>query len=251
MKRPTLQRGFTLIELLVAMSIALFLMGGLVSLVFALKRTNTIQTGLSQLQENERLAMTLMGDVIQSAGYYPIKPVGWVPGQPLNAAMTELPAVGAFTTSGQAIVGTGTGSTTTPPFDTVAVRYLTSGSDNVINCTGSTSTVPGTVFINQFQVATVNGTSYLQCVLTVNGGAPKTINLVPGVASMQVIYGVKTNSGAATNSVDAYVTAQNVPNWSNVLSVTVNFQFVNPLYGQPSQPQYVPLNGQFDVMNQL
>jgi type IV pilus assembly protein PilW len=100
-------------------------------------------------------------------------------------------------------------------------------------------------------VATVNGTSYLQCILTVGAAQPKTINLVPGVASIQVIYGVKSNSGAATNSVDAYVTAQNVPNWSNVLSVTVNLQFVNPLYGQPGQPQYVPLNCDFDVMNQL
>jgi type IV pilus assembly protein PilW len=248
MKRP-LQHGFTLIELLVALTIALFLMGGLVSLVFALKRTTTIQTGLSQLQENERLAMTLLGDVIQSAGYYPIEPTGWVPGQQLNAALTELPAVGAFTTGGQAVVGTGTGSTTTPPFDTLSVRYLTSGTDNVINCSGSSSTVAAT-FINQFQVATVNGTSYLQCVLTVNG-VQKTINLVPGVASMQVFYGVKTNSGAATNSVDTYVTSQNVSNWSNVLAVSVNLRFVNPLYGQPSQPQYVPLNCEFDVMNQL
>jgi len=247
--RP-LQRGFTLIELLVALTIALFLMGGLVSLVFALKRTTSVQTGLSQLQENERLAMTLVGDVVQSAGYYPIEPSGWTPGMQLNAALTELPASGSFSTGGQTVMGTGTGSTTTAPFDTLSVRYLTSGTDNVINCSGSSSAVAAT-FVNQFQVATVNGTSYLQCILTVNGGAPKTINLVPGVASMQVIYGVKTNSGAATNSVDTYVTAQNVPNWSNVLSVTVNLQFVNPLYGQPGQPQYVPLNCVFDVMNQL
>ena len=62
------QRGFTLIELMIALLIALFLIGGLLTLVQAMKSTSISQSGMSQLQDNERMAMTLMTDVIQSTG---------------------------------------------------------------------------------------------------------------------------------------------------------------------------------------
>ena len=52
------QRGFTLVELMIALLIALFLIGGLVTLVGAMKITFANQNGLSQLQESERMAMT-------------------------------------------------------------------------------------------------------------------------------------------------------------------------------------------------
>jgi type IV pilus assembly protein PilW len=261
MKTRSRFRGFTLVELLVALSIALFLMGGLVSLVFALRRTGTIQTGLSQLQEEERLSLTLIGDVIQSAGYFPIEPTGWVAGQPLNTAAGSLLPAGAFTFSGQGITGTGTASATAP-FDTISVRYITSGTDGMMNCGGGTSAA-GTV-INTFQIGIVNGTSYLQCVLTIGNNAPQTINLVPNVTQMQVFYGVRSNTGWGTKSVDTYLTANGVTNgtinyWPYVLSVTVVLQFANPLWcaagscqqGQSTaQPQYVSFSTIVDVMNQ-
>jgi type IV pilus assembly protein PilW len=258
---PTRSRGFSLVELLVAISIAVFLMGGLVSLVFALRRTNTIQTGLSQLQDEERLSLSLIGDVIQTSGYFPIEPVGWVSGQALNTASAELPPSGSFTFSGQGLTGTGTASTTAP-FDTLSVRYVTSGTDNVINCSGSANTTAANV-TNVFQIGVVNGTSYLQCVLTVNNNV-QTINLVPGVTKMQVYYGVRTNTGWGTNSVDTYLTANAVTNgainyWPYVLSVKVILTFVNPLYCaaapcQQGQTSTVAPTVQFstivDVMNQ-
>ena len=67
----TAQSGFTLVELMIAVTIALFLVGGLVTLVDGMKRAALSQDGMSQLQDNERMAATLMSDVIQSAGYFP------------------------------------------------------------------------------------------------------------------------------------------------------------------------------------
>ena len=52
MSMRTSHRGFTLIELMVAILIGLFLIGGLLTLVQAMKRTSTMQSGLSQLQDN-------------------------------------------------------------------------------------------------------------------------------------------------------------------------------------------------------
>ena len=54
------QRGFTLIELMIAVLIALFLSAGLLTLVQAMKATAGVQSGLSQLQDSERMAMTLI-----------------------------------------------------------------------------------------------------------------------------------------------------------------------------------------------
>jgi type IV pilus assembly protein PilW len=260
MKARARSQGFTLVELMVALSIALFLMGGLVSLVFALKRTSTIQTGLSQLQDEERLALSLVGDVIQTSGYFPIEPTGWVSGATLNTAAGELLPAGAFTYAGQGITGTGTASAVAP-FDTISVRYVTSGTDGLINCGGSTSAAG--MVTNTFQIGVVNGTSYLQCVLTA-GGTTTTINLVPNVTNMQIFYGVRSNLGWGTNSADTYMTATSVTGgainyWPYVLSVTVILTFANPLsctagscqQGQsPSLPATVQFSTIVDVMNQ-
>ena len=65
------QRGYTLIELSISIIIALFLMAGLLTLVMHTRNTSTTQIQLQQLQENERIAMTVLANVIQEAGYFP------------------------------------------------------------------------------------------------------------------------------------------------------------------------------------
>jgi len=65
------QQGFTLIELSVAVLIGLFLLGGLLTLVQDMRRTFGNQNQLGQLQDNERLDMTMITDVVQAAGYCP------------------------------------------------------------------------------------------------------------------------------------------------------------------------------------
>jgi Tfp pilus assembly protein PilW len=49
---------------MISVLIALFLTGGLLTLVQAMKKTTSVQSGMSQLQDSERMAMTLMADVI-------------------------------------------------------------------------------------------------------------------------------------------------------------------------------------------
>ena len=81
------QRGFTLIEILIALLIGVFLLAALLTIVQANRRVYGDQSQLAQLQDSERMAMTLMTDVIQMAGYYP---------NPTQNTVDSLTASGAF-----------------------------------------------------------------------------------------------------------------------------------------------------------
>jgi type IV pilus assembly protein PilW len=244
-------RGFTLVELMVTVTIGLFLVAGLLTLVQAMKRTSTMQSGMSQLQDNERMTTTLMTDVIQSGGYFPSPLV--------NSATSEFPITGSFTAAGQAIVGSGLYGAAAPG-DSITVRYATAGGDGVINCSGGTSAVAAT-FTNQFSVDAFGN---LNCVLTVTASTVTTstiqlitgqsVNgvLVNGVTNMQIYYGVQTNTAAGNNSVDTYLDATAVTSgnyWANVISVKITLTFINPLSGQPGQTSTtIPFTRVVDVM---
>jgi type IV pilus assembly protein PilW len=202
---------------MVALSIGLLVTIGILTLLGAMRRTSTTQTGLSTLQENERIAMSLITDMVQTAGYYP-NPV-------TNSPTTLFTAVSPYA-AGQFISGLDATS------DTLYVRYATNGTDYVIDCMGNTYSA-GAQFTLASTLSVVNG--YLQCTLN-NGTTATTVQLVSGISSMQIWYGVQSKPGSTNNSVDAYVTAANVTDWTKVLTVKVTLNFVNPLAGQPGQP---------------
>src|ERR1700676_3060529 len=155
-RAPHPQQGYTLVELMIALLIGLFLLGGLMTIVQNNRRSFNSQTQLAQLQDSERLAMTIMTDVIQAAGYYP-DPTS-------NSANSSIPAVGALA-AGQAMLGTYNAAA---PGDTITVRYATTTGDGILNCAGTsnaTGSVPPTLYTNVFSV--VNG----QLMCTMNGTA--------------------------------------------------------------------------------
>jgi type IV pilus assembly protein PilW len=230
------ERGFTLIEILVALTIGLFLTGALLTIVQSNRRVYGEQNQLAQMQDNQRMALTLMADVIQSAGYFP--------NPQINTLTTALPAAGAFGV-GQSLTGASAG----PPGDTIQARFRTEGQDGVLNCSGTSNTNPKgpageNLYVNWYQV--VNG--QLVCYLTINGGAQVQYTLVGGapgsrldITNMTVLYGVKANPALPENNVDTYMTAAQVNAfllWSNVISVRVTLTFTNPLYvaGTSQQP---------------
>jgi len=237
---PRRQRGYSLIELSITVLIALFLLGGLLVVVQDNKRTFGNQTALAQLQDNERLAMSMMTDIIQSAGYFP-DPTA-------NTAVSAFPQVAPFTSfAGQAIVGTGALAAGAPG-DTVTVRFRTNSNDTIINCAGlsNKSGAPQT-YVNAFAV--VNG----QLVCTMNGTTyPLIGSPTLQVYKLQVEYGVNRGGGAA-NNVDTYVDAANMAaaDWQRLISVKITLWFVNPLYNatQTGQAQYLSFMRVIDVMS--
>ena len=207
-----MQRGFTLVEVLVALLIGLFLLGGLSTVVFDNRRTFGTQALLAQLQDAERLSMTMIGDVVQLAGYFP--------SPTLNTANSVLLAGGGMT-AGQPLTGTYSAA---PPGDTLTSRYATNSGDGILNCTG-TSNSSGAVatYVNTFSV--VAG----QLVCTLNG---TQYPLVSGVTNLSVLYGVNTTGSG--NNVDTYMNAAQVTaaaDWNSVISVRISVSFTNPVFG--------------------
>ena len=246
------QRGYTLVEIMIALLIAIFLLAGLDTLVAGTRRTSTNQTSLAVLQDEERLAMSMLNDVIQTAGYFD--------SNTYSSAAIAFPTA-ATTTGGPSspgnpslavgqVIGGLHASNAVP--DTLVVRYGTTGTasanpDSILNCNGGSSTSAAS-FVNYFFVQAASGSgatatpSQLMC--SVNGNTPYA--LVNNVVNVQVWYGVSVTSGSCNTvgivcNPDTYMTADLVqagPYWANVVSARVTVTFLNPLWLQPGQLQY-------------
>ncbi len=223
--RPN-QRGFSLVELMIAVLIALFLLGGLVTLVIGTRKTSTTQTALSQLQDNERIAMTMITNIVQKAGYFP---------DPVNQTLSNFVSetIGPDSLASAQPLGGGSSA----PGDTLVSRFFAPNPDpnlSVIDCAGQSNTanVANLWYTNMFTVGVVNNVSWLQCVTQSQGaGTPQTINLIPNVTKITVLYGVGSASAGDDYSVVRYLTATQVNTaaiWPSVTVVKVTLTFQIP-----------------------
>ena len=232
------QRGLSLIELLVAILIALFLIAGVVVVEQGVHMSYSQQNGLSQLQDEQRFAMSVLSNVIGTAGYF-ANPT-------INSLATALPASGNFGTAGQAIYAPN--SAGTAPHDAIYVRYMTAAGDGINLCDGSAAT--NSVYTSYLYIAadtTGAGGNDLYCQLNGNTAIP----LVNGVTDMVILYGVATGSD---NNVTEYLNAQQVTAggyWPDVTSVQVTLTFTNPLASQPGQPATVTFTRLISVMGRV
>jgi len=71
-KQPMVNKnsGFSLVELMVAMLLSLFLLYGVIEIYVSNKRTNNLQNGFSQVQENGRMVVELISREIRGADYF-------------------------------------------------------------------------------------------------------------------------------------------------------------------------------------
>jgi type IV pilus assembly protein PilW len=226
------QRGFNLVEMLVAMVVAVFLLAGLFTVLQGTQDTSGEQTALAQLQDNERIAVSVVTDMVQSAGYFPItNPDGTVNSLP-NVLVVDNPS---FATAGQSIWGgaNGTGG------DMIQVRFATLPNDGVSSCLGRPAPAGNVlpfIYKNELQVDPV--AKQLTC--SDNNGV-QAIPIVTGVQSMVILWGVNTTATTPNSNcpADTYLTSiQMTTNlqWTNVCTVDVTFTFTNPLATQKNQP---------------
>ena len=239
------QSGVGLVEIMISLVIALFLLFGLGTIFITTKYTYGAQQNLSNLQDNERLAMLMLTNVIQTGGYFP--------NPDTSTAAASLPAAAPYVVGGQAVSGTD-GATVTVP-DTVRARYVTVAGDTIEDCNGGNAT--GTKD-NVFSINPPNpppppnppnllNPPTLQC--AVNGANPQP--LVSGVQNMKVLYGVDPTNSPSISAITAYVQAGAVANWNTVKSVRITLTFLNPLFGQPGQPATFSFTTIVPVMNKI
>ncbi|PRC91020.1 PilW family protein [Solimicrobium silvestre] len=224
------KNGFSLIELMVAVTIGLFITLGLSQVFLSMYSTSKSQNSLAQFQDNERLALVMLTNTVELAGYF---------ASPLTTTLASLQATaytntdGSVFSNGIGVVGKNT-YPTTGTSDSLNVYYQSSGNDGVINCQGQPATTgTSTVFINSF---TINSKNELVCAVTpiisgTTGSTTSALVLASNVASMTILYGVDVLGTGTTSS---YLTATALNNsspslWPNVrtVQITLNFYVAN------------------------
>jgi type IV pilus assembly protein PilW len=246
------QRGFTLVELMVTVGIALFLLAGLVTIVQNVRQANLNQQSLALLQDEQRFAMTVITDAIQSAGYFG-NPIGETTG---TFGATAMPAPTAAFAAGNIFAGFHTiGALDAVAQDTLATRFIADQGYGPILCNGTdSSTVAGqTIYTILFSIDPVQH----QLLCSVNGAVP-AVQLVTGVTAMAIYYGVKRDPTNADYNVDTYLTwdqlllaggtLNGTNDFQSINSVRVVLTFANPLFGQPSQPATITMERVVNVM---
>jgi type IV pilus assembly protein PilW len=260
--RRASERGYSLTEVMVAITLSVFLLMGLFSILQQTRKTSSTTTGLSQLQDDERVAMTIITDTIQAAGYVP-------EANGSGESQFVVDTGGGFATQGQIITAraysTSNGVATG---DRLTMRYVLGTNDTTLQCDGELNTGAETVFKEIFEIDVATGTGpnagTYQLVCVPHDGAAG-VPIVNNVVSLTFQFNV--NSTAATSSTpsnqvgpttlssttgsgcpgDSWVSTANMQtnDWTNVCAVKVDLVFINPLYKPPGQPQPTPGQNQY------
>ncbi|HEY7888512.1 MAG TPA: PilW family protein [Steroidobacteraceae bacterium] len=243
------QRGFSLIELMVAILIALFLIGGVIVVEQGVHRSYQDDSGFAQLEDEERFAMTILAQAVESAGYYP-DPTSNVPNSTvLLPETTSTQGVSIPFAGAQSLVGI---YQATAPYDSIAARFVAGPAASIDLCTG-TATTSGVEYTTYLYVANgSDGKPYLNCELATAGtwaGSP--VQLVAGIQNMSIMYGV---SASGSQNVQSYMFASDVTTkgyWPDVSSVKVTLTVNNPISSEAGQPQTVTFTRVISVMGRM
>lgn len=193
-----------MVELMIAMLLGIIMLGAIGAIYLSSKRTYASTETMSRVQEGARFATQFLARELRMAGYNNTYETGLV-------TKTLLFPAGGGWASGQVLTGVnnsgGSGSIKAGT-DSITIRYSGNGAGIVRDCLGNTvaagTVVPAILFISDNDELTCN----------VNGGGDNA--LVDGISDMQLEYGVDAGSD---RSADSYVTANNVTNWLQVVSV--------------------------------
>jgi type IV pilus assembly protein PilW len=248
------QRGLTLIELMVAMVLMLLVSIATVALFnVSASSFRTVDAG-QELQDNGRFAMEILGQAVRSAGFQdrtgPVSTgndlADGVFGTGSTAAATWRleGADNSQLTSSTTAIGFGSNNGVNLS-DALVVRFFGASSTTnsavadgtMIDCSGRAIPYPvgsADVGVSSFFVADVNGEPELQC-KSYNPATGKfsTTQIVRGIESFQVMYGLDTdgddvpNRWVSANSAWTAFTAS--PNWNNVVAVRVGMVLRGPV----------------------
>jgi type IV pilus assembly protein PilW len=236
---PGFTHGFTLLELLVAVLIGSIVIAVVGSLFLANSNTFRAVDDSSRLQENGRFALQTISRIVRQAGFVP---ADVVQSASVNTQNDAYPAGLAGIAGARFVAGTNGASAANNFSDTLTLAFRPSLGGQIVDCSGtpragaliSDKVPPSTLppIINTFYVApgSVAGAgNSLWCDVTVNGAAPIQNELIVGVDSFQVVYGV--NSTIAGGPVgptvavwpDYYTSANNLTGntFNAVLSIQV------------------------------
>lgn len=183
------EKGFTLVEMMVAVVLSLILIAGAVSVFLGAKQGYRMEQGMTLMQSTGRATMDFLSRELSMAGF------------PQSSGIDSI--ISASTSDGGGSVS-----------DQFAVRY-----QSTTDCLGANTPVY------------TDGQQYAKNIFFIQGGALwcrtlaeddstlLTLAIVQGVDNMQLLYGEDITAADGFTNATTYVTAGNVVNWNNVVSV--------------------------------
>jgi type IV pilus assembly protein PilW len=185
------EKGFTLIDLMVAIVLGLLLIAATMAVLISTKQGYRLENGLSLMQATGRATLDLLSREVMMAGF------------PQSENIESF--IPAMTTDGG-------GSSS----DQFAVRYK---SDT--DCLNDATPVYGNGKQYAKNVYFIDPNNNLRCrTLAEDDSTLKEGVVVQGVENMQLLYGEDNTDDGVVNAT-RYVTAGNVTDWNNVVSVRI------------------------------
>lgn len=189
------EKGFTLVEMMIAVVLGLILIAGAMSVFLGAKQGYRMGQGMTLMQSTGRATMDFLSRELSMAGF------------------PQSSGIESFIPDDVLLVGTADGGGNAS--DRVGVRYQTA-----TDCLGNTTP------------AYADGLQYTKNVFFIQNGALMCGTLaednsilvpaqavVQGVDNMQLLYGEDVTATDGVTNATTYVTAGNVTNWDNVVSV--------------------------------
>lgn len=238
--RRTKQEGLTLVELLIALALGLVVVLVVGQIYLSGRQSYRTQTGFGGMQENGRFALFFLQRDIRMAGF----PRELGPGGALSGVLAGFNTVrttdGGTGGSDQIEVQYNSFGTVPASLDSVPADLQAQVTDNNTfansgrDCLGNAA---GATVINRYWIANGN----LMCEGNGSAGNPQPI--ISGVESMQILYGVDTDTDLVPN---AYRRADQVTaaEWPNVVAVRVGLLLNSqePVYESPDTTWYAVLD---------
>lgn len=191
------QKGFTLVEMMIAIVIGLLLIAGTLSVFLSTKQGYRMVSGLSLMQSTGRATLDLLVGDIMMAGF------------PQSSGIETFVSGAGFTQDGG-------GSNS----DMFTVRFQST--TDCLNTAGGTPVYADGQQYAKNKYFIQNGN--LMCAaLAENNSVLNTGVVVSGIENMQVLYGEDNDPADSVTNATRYVTAGNVADWNNVVSVKIGF----------------------------
>lgn len=221
------QKGLTLIELLIAMTLGLFLIGGVIQVFLGSKRTYSVVTSQSYAQESARFGSYFLEKGLRHAGYW--------------SALVRFRRFDVqpdlFDQETAIVTGSNNNDDSSDLIlddsDDIRVRMMGSQDGGITNCLGTVITATQ-LAVDHYYLAPANAANSenvpsLVCASEIfdfdsadyvitGGGVVERETLVSGIDDMQIQYGI---AAADENSISRYVTADVVGNWADVRAVRI------------------------------
>jgi len=183
------EKGFTLTEMMIAIVLGMVLIAGTLNVYMSTKQGYRMGQGMTLMQATGRATLDFLSRELSMAGF---------------------PQASAIESFIPAMTSDGGGNNS----DVVAVRYRAA-----VDCFGSATPVYADGVQYAKNMYFIQNETLICRTLAEDDSTLAEATVIPGVQNIQLLYGEDTNAADGATNATTYVSAGNVVNWNNVVSV--------------------------------